>query len=197
MSKKIIWIIVIAAFGAIGFWMAGAYNKLVGLEENVETAWAQVENEYQRRGDFIPQLVAMVRAAATHEHNTFTEVMEARAKASQITIDPSNVTPEQLMAFQQAQGELSQALGRLMAVSEAYPSLQANSAFLGMMSQVEGSQNRCTVARGVFNEQARAFNKAVRQFPTNIIARFFGFEKKPYFEAEEQAKANPVVDYGF
>lgn len=194
MSKKIIWIIAIAVLGVIGFWVYGGYNELVAQEENVESAWAQVENEYQRRGDAIPQFVSAVKAAAAHEHNTMTEVMEARAKATQITIDPSHVTAEQLAAYQQAQGELSQAMGRLMAVSEAYPELKANENYLRLMSQLEGSQNRCTVARSVFNEQARAFNVLVRRFPTNILANLFGFEKKPYFEAEAEAAKNPDVD---
>lgn len=193
MNKKIIWTLILTCIAIIGFWVAGSYNKLVGLEENVETAWSQVENEYQRRADFIPQLVATVQAAATHEKSTMTAVMEARAKASQITIDPSRVTPEQMAQFQAAQGELSQALGRLMVVSEAYPTLQANESFMRAQSQLEGSQNRCTVARAVFNEQAREFNKAVRSFPTNIIAHLLGFEKKPYFEAED--KSNPNVEF--
>lgn len=193
MNKRIIWTLILTCIAIIGFWVAGSYNKLVDLQENVETSWSQVENEYQRRSDFIPQLVATVQAAATHEKSTMTAVMEARAKATQISIDPSRVTPEQMAQFQAAQGEISQALGRLMVVSESYPTLKANDNFLRMQSQLEGCQNRCTVARSVYNEQARALNKAVRSFPTNIVASLFGFEKKPYFEAED--KSNPTVEF--
>lgn len=176
-------------------WVVSGYNSLVNQEEEVESAWSHVENEYQRRSDLIPQAVAAVRGAAAHEENTMTAVMEARAKASQITIDPANVTPEQLAAYQQAQGELSQALGRLMAVSEAYPELKANQNFLSLQSQLEGTQNRCTVARDLFNEEAKDFNKMVRMFPKNVIANMLGFEKKPYFEAEKDAQKNPVVEF--
>lgn len=195
MKKITITLIIIAALAMIAFWMIGGYNQMVAQEENVQNAWGQVENEYQRRADFVPQLVGTVRGAAAHENNTLTGVMEARAKATQITIDPSHITPEQMAAYQSAQGELSQALGRLMAVSEAYPTLQANENFLIMQSQLEGIQNRCTVARGAFNEQARIFNQLVRSFPTNVLASIFGFERKPYFEADEASKANPVVQF--
>ena len=171
------------------------YNKLVEHEETVEAAWSQVENQYQRRADLVPNLVATVKGYAKHEEETFTQTMEARAKATQITIDPSNATPEQLAAYQAAQGELSQALGRLMAVAESYPELKANENFLNLQSQLEGTENRCTIARQQFNEEARQFNTIVRRFPGNIVAGIFGFEKKPYFEADEDAKHAPKVEF--
>ena len=168
---------------------------MVQLEEQVETAWGQVENQYQRRIDLIPNLVATVKGYASHEKETFESVIAARAKATQITIDPSNATPEQLAAFQNAQGELGQALGRLMAVAESYPELKANENFLQLQSQLEGTENRISVARDSFNETARLFNTTVRRFPANIIANIFGFEKKPYFEAEEGANKAPKIEF--
>lgn len=194
MKKIITIVVVVLAFAGIGMWVIGAYNTLIEKEENVESAWSQVENEYQRRSDFITQLVGVLRGVRDFEQGTLTAVTEARAKATSISIDPSNVTPEQLAAFQNAQGELSQAFSRLMVACERYPELQSIANFREAQSQIEGCQNRCTVARGVFNDKARDFNTTVRRFPGNIIARFFGFERKPYFEAEESAKHNPTVE---
>ena len=193
MKKISSWIVVLGVLAILGLWVMNTYNKLVEHEETVEAAWSQVENQYQRRADLVPNLVATVKGYAKHEEETFTQTMEARAKATQITIDPSNATPEQLAAYQAAQGELSQALGRLMAVAESYPELKANENFLNLQSQLEGTENRCTIARQQFNEEAKAFNMIVRRFPGNIIASMFGFEKKPYFEAEENAKHAPEV----
>lgn len=193
MKKISTWIVVLGVLAIVGLWVMNTYNKLVEHEETVEAAWSQVENQYQRRADLVPNLVATVKGYAKHEEETFTQTMEARAKATQITIDPSNATPEQLAAYQAAQGELSQALGRLMAVAESYPELKANENFLNLQSQLEGTENRCTIARQQFNEEAKAFNMIVRRFPGNIIASMFGFEKKPYFEAEENAKHAPEV----
>lgn len=195
MNKKTIIVVFIAAVLAMVFWGIGRYNVLVTAEENVETAWAQVENQYQRRADLIPNLVATVKGYAAHESETLESVVAARAKATAVTIDPSNVTPEQLAAFQAAQGELGAALGRLMAISEAYPDLKANTNFRDLQAQLEGTENRITVARNAFNEQAKAFNVQVRRFPTNIIANVCGFEKKAYFEAEAGAEKAPVVEF--
>ncbi|MBO4666042.1 MAG: LemA family protein [Paludibacteraceae bacterium] len=193
MSKKATWIVVIAAVAALLFWMFGKYNAMVTAEENVENAWGQVENQYQRRADLIPNLVGVVKQFAKHETEVYEKTMEARAKATQMTIDPSNATPEQLAAFQQAQGELSQALGRLMAVAESYPEIKSNENFLQLQSQLEGTENRIAVARNTFNDAAKEFNILIRKFPANIVASIFGFQKKPYFEAEEGANKAPDV----
>lgn len=195
MKKGLSLIVVLGVLAIIALWVVNVYNSLVELEENVENAWSQVENQYQRRADLVPNLVNTVKGYAKHEQETFTQTMEARAKATQITIDPSNVTPQQLADFQAAQGELSQALGRLLAVSERYPELKADKSFLNLQSQLEGTENRCTVARQQFNDTAKQYNVRVRRFPGNIIASMFGFEKKPYFEADEEAKKAPKVEF--
>lgn len=195
MKKAFGWIVILGVLAIGVLWVVNTYNRLVEQEETVEAAWSQVENQYQRRADLVPNLVATVKGYATHEQETFVQAMEARAKATQITIDPANATPEQLAAYQAAQGELSQALGRLMAVAENYPELKANENFLQLQSQLEGTENRCTIARQQFNEDARNFNTIVRRFPGNIVAMIFGFEKKPYFEADEDAKHAPKVEF--
>lgn len=195
MKKPMSWIVLLGVVAILALWVANVYNRLVEQEENVENAWSQVENQYQRRADLVPNLVNTVKGYAQQEQETFVRAMEARAKATQISIDPSNVTPEQLAQFQAAQGELSQALGRLLAVSERYPELKANENFLNLQSQLEGTENRCTVARQQFNDVAKAYNVLVRRFPGNIVAMFFGFEKKPYFEADEDAKKAPKVEF--
>ena len=195
MKKAMPWIVVLGVLAIIALWAANVYNGLVSAEEEVESAWAQVENQYQRRSDLIPNLVATVKGYAAHESETLEGVISARARATQITVDPSNATPEQLAAYQKAQGELSQALGRLMAVAESYPDLKANENFRDLQAQLEGTENRCTIARQNFNEVARAFNTYLRRFPNNIIAGAFGFEKKPYFEADEDAKKDPKVEF--
>ena len=189
------WIVVLGVLAIIALWAANVYNGLVSAEEEVESAWAQVENQYQRRSDLIPNLVATVKGYAAHENETLEGVISARARATQITVDPSNATPEQLAAYQKAQGELSQALGRLMAVAESYPDLKANENFRDLQAQLEGTENRCTIARQNFNEAARAFNTYLRRFPNNVIGGAFGFEKKPYFEADEDAKKAPKVEF--
>lgn len=196
MKKNIlITVIVIAVLGMIAGWLIGRYNAMVTMEENVENAWGQVENQYQRRMDLIPNLVSTVKGYAKHEQETYTNVMEARAKATQVTIDPSNATPEQLAAYQNAQGELSQALGRLLAVAESYPELKANENFKQLMDQLEGTENRITFARNEFNNQAKEFNTYIRRFPANIVASIFGFQYKPYFKAEEGAEKAPKVEF--
>ena len=195
MKKALPWIVVLGILAIIVLWVANVYNAFVAAEEEVESAWAQVENQYQRRSDLVPNLVATVKGYAAHEQETLEGVVEARATATQITIDPTNATPEQLAAFQAAQGELSQALGRLLAVAENYPDLKANENFRDLQSQLEGTENRIAVARQLFNESARQFNTAIRRFPNNIVAGICGFEKKPYFEAEEGANKAPKVEF--
>ena len=195
MKKALPWIIVLGILAIIVLWGTGVYNGFVSAEEEVEAAWSQVENQYQRRADLVPNLVATVKGYAVHEQETLEGVVEARAKATQVTIDPANATPEQMAAFQAAQGELSQALGRLLAVAENYPDLKANENFRDLQAQLEGTENRITVARQLFNEAARAYNTDIRHFPNNIIAGICGFEKKPYFEAEEAASKAPKVEF--
>ena len=195
MKKTTSIIVILAVLAAIVLWFVGKYNAMVTAEENVETSWGQVENQYQRRSDLIPNLVATVKGYAEHESQVFESVVEARAKATQITIDPTNASPEQLAAFQNAQGELSQALGRLLAVAENYPDLKANENFRDLQSQLEGTENRIAVARNAYNEAAQQFNVLIRKFPNNIVASMFGFEKKSYFEAEEGANKAPQVEF--
>lgn len=195
MKKALPWIIVLGILAIIVLWIAGMYNGFVAAEEEVESAWSQVENQYQRRADLVPNLVATVKGYAAHEQETLEGVIEARAKATQVTIDPAKATSEQLAAFQAAQGELSQALGRLLAVAENYPDLKANENFRDLQAQLEGTENRITVARQLFNESARNYNTKIRRFPNNILAGMCGFEKKPYFEAEEGASKAPKVEF--
>ena len=195
MRKGLVWIVVLGVLAIIALWAVNAYNGLVEDQESVESAWSQVENQYQRRADLVPNLVATVKGYAKHEQETLESVVEARAKATQVTVDPANVTPEQLAAFQKAQGELSQALGRLLAVAESYPDLKANENFRDLQAQLEGTENRIAVARQLFNESAKAYNTRVRRFPSNIVASIAGFEKKPYFEAEPEAAKAPKVEF--
>lgn len=178
------------------FYLIGTYNSLVRLEEEVNSAWAQVSNQYQRRADLIPNLVETVKGYARHEQETFKAVTEARAKATQIAISPEILNnPEAFNKFQQVQGELSSALSRLLAVAENYPQLKANENFLSLQAQLEGTENRIAVERRRFNEIVRRYNIRIRRFPTNLIAGLFGFEKKAYFEAEEGAEKAPRVKF--
>ena len=189
------WIVVLGVLAIIALWAANVYNGFISAEEQVDAAWAQVENQYQRRSDLVPNLVATVKGYAAHEQETLEGVTDARARATQITIDPANATPDQLAAYQKAQGELSQALGRLLAVAENYPELKANENFRDLQAQLEGTENRIAIARQAFNEEARAYNTLIRRFPNNIVAGIAGFEKKPYFEAEEGANKAPKVEF--
>lgn len=172
-----------------------SYNGMVQKSEAVDTQWANVENVYQRRADLIPNLVNTVKGYADFEKETLTSVIEARSKATGITIDPTNMTPESLSQFQGAQGELSSALSRLMVVVEKYPDLKANQSFLDLQAQLEGSENRITTERRKFNEVAQAYNTFIKMFPKNIWAGIFGFEKKPYFEAAAGADQAPIVEF--
>ena len=197
MKKGCIGLIVLAviAIGLFG-WVKGVYNGLVSSQESVETAWAQVENVYQRRADLIPNLVETVKGYAKHEQETLEGVIEARANATKVTIDPTNMTPEDLQKYQAAQGDVTNALSRLIAVSENYPDLKANQNFLELQNQLEGTENRITVERNKFNEVAREYNTKRRTFPTNIIASIFNFGEKPYFKAQDGADKAPKVDFG-
>lgn len=188
-------IITIAAVAAVVLWLVGAYNGMVTAEEGVESAWSQVENVYQRRMDLIPNLVNTVKGYASHEAETLEGIVNARSKATQVTVDPENLTPEELQKFNEAQGELSGALGKLLAITEAYPDLKANQNFLELQAQLEGTENRIATERKKFNEVAMGYNTLIRRFPKSIIASIFGFEKKGYFEAQEGAENAPEVEF--
>ncbi|MER2998649.1 LemA family protein [Pontibacter populi] len=171
------------------------YNEMVTKDENVEAAWANVQNAYQRRADLIPNLVNTVKGAANFEQETLTRVIEARAKATSMNISADNLTPENIQKFQQAQGELSGALSRLLVTVEQYPQLKANQNFLELQAQLEGTENRISVERRKFNETVQDYNSYIRSFPRNIIAGWFDFEKKGYFEAEAGAQQAPTVEF--
>lgn len=188
-------IIILAVLAVVVLWLVGAYNGMVTSEESVATAWSQVENVYQRRSDLVPNLVSTVKGYAAHESETLEGVVNARSKATQITVDPENLTPEQLQKFNEAQGELSGALGKLLAISESYPDLKANQNFSELMAQLEGTENRIATERKKFNDAAKEFNTLIRVFPKNIIASIFGFERKGYFEAQEGAENAPKVEF--
>ncbi|MCH5231786.1 MAG: LemA family protein [Muribaculaceae bacterium] len=171
------------------------YNSLVEQQQNVEQSWAEVENQYQRRADLIPNLVNTVKGYSTHESETFEKVTLARAKATSITIDADNLTEENLAKFQEAQNELSQALKSLLAVTEAYPDLKANENFMNLQTQLEGTENRITTARMRYTQAVRDYNTAIKKFPTTIYAGWFGFQPKPQFKAEEGAQRAPQVQF--
>ncbi|HCY41283.1 MAG TPA: LemA family protein [Prolixibacteraceae bacterium] len=172
-----------------------SYNSMVSMEEGVTAQWSQVENVYQRRTDLIPNLVNTVKGYADFEKETLTQVIEARAKATQVTVDPNKLDAQSIQKFQEAQTGLSSALGRLMVVMEKYPDLKANQGFLDLQAQLEGTENRITVERMKFNESAQGYNTLIRKFPKNIFAGMFGFEKKAYFEAEAGAEKAPQVQF--
>ena len=196
MKKTWIILIVIAVIG-IGAYSTckSAYNDMVTQDEPVRTAWSNVENQYQRRADLIPNLVNTVKGYAQHEKSTLESVMSARAKATQMTVSADDLTPEKLQAYQKAQGEIGAALGRLLAITENYPELKANENFQTLMAQLEGTENRISVERRNFNEVARNYNTSIRQFPRTLLAGMFGFEKRPYFEAQEGAEKAPEVQF--
>lgn len=171
------------------------YNSLVEKQESVESAWSQVENVYQRRADLIPNLVNTVKGYAAHEKETLEGVIEARSKATQITVSADDLSEENIKKFQAAQGELQQALGKLLAITENYPDLKANENFRDLQAQLEGTENRITVERQKFNETVKVYNTSIRKFPTTIYAGWFGFEKKGYFEAQVGAEKAPEVQF--
>ena len=168
---------------------------MVKVEEDATTAWAKVQSAYQRRADLIPNLVEVVKGYASHEKETLEGVINARAKATQITVDPNNLTPEKLQEFQAAQGELSQALGRLMVVQEQYPELKANENFKDLQTQLEGTENRINEERNKFNDAAQTYNVKIRKFPNSLLAGIFGFDKMAKFEADAEAQKAPDVKF--
>ena len=190
--KKWIWIGVVAV---VAIFFYATYNGFVNREEGLKSAWSNVETQYQRRADLIPNLVNTVKGYAAHETQTLNEVTEARARATSINLSADDLTPERLAQFQRAQAEVRSALGRLIAVSESYPDLKANQNFLELQAQLEGTENRIAVARKDFNAAAQQYNVSVRRFPANLVARMFGFGQKPYFESAEGAAAAPPVTF--
>ena len=196
MKKGLVALIVVAVLVLGGFiWVKNVYNQIVVSDEYVQATWAQVENVYQRRADLIPNLVSTVKGYAAHESETLENVVAARAKATQITVDPSDLTPEALARFNEAQDGLSAALGRLLMIQESYPELKANQNFLELQAQLEGTENRIATERMKFNDAVKSFNTGIRRFPDNIVASMFGFEKKGYFEAKAGADVAPVVEF--
>ena len=186
---------IIAAVVIICMWAASAYNSMVGEQEKATTALANVQSAYQRRADLIPNLVEVVKGYASHEKETFESVVAARSKATSITLDPSNITPEKLKEFQQAQGELGSALGKLIAIQENYPELKANENFRDLQVQLEGTENRINEARNTFNKVVQEYNIVIRKFPKNILAGIFGFNTMDKFEAEAGAEKAPQVKF--
>ena len=199
-KSTVIILISIAAFLLLAVllpigWGIGKYNTMVSMDEAVKSQWGKVESQYQRRADLIPNLVATVKGYATHESSTLENVITARSKATQVTIDPKNLTPQKLQEFQAAQGQVSSALGRLMVISEKYPELKANQNFLELQAQLEGTENRIAVERNRFNDVAQEFNTFIRKFPNSLVAGFGSFREKPYFEAEKAAAKAPAVKF--
>lgn len=190
-TLAVIAVLVISVFS----WVKGGYNEMVSGRESVESAWSQVENVYQRRADLIPNLVNTVKGYAAHEKETLNGVVEARAKATQMTISADDLNEETMKKYQAAQGELGNAIGRLLMVTENYPDLKANENFRDLQVQLEGTENRITVERQNFTNVAKEYNTMISKFPRNILAGMFGFERKPYFTAKESADQAPVVEF--
>lgn len=196
MSKQLIAIVSIVGFGLlVALSGCNSYNNFVDKETTVEEAWANVQSAYQRRADLVPNLVNTVKGVAEFERGTLTQVAEARARATSVQVDPTDLTPEKLAEFQAAQGQLSSALGRLLMISENYPQLRATESFKELQAQLEGTENRIKVERDKFNQTVGDYNKAVRRFPSNVWAGMFGFGRKGMFEAEEGAQAAPKVEF--
>ena len=184
-----------AVVAVVVVWGVSTYNGFVTRGEKVENAWSQVENQYQRRLDLIPNLVNTVKGYAAHEQQTFEAVVAARAQATQVVVDADSLTPEKLAEYNKAQGEVGAALGRLMAIGEAYPELKASNNFMELQAQLEGTENRIAVARKDFNEAVRAYNVKTKRFPSNLIANLFGYDQKAYFDATAGAENAPVVEF--
>jgi len=191
----IVIIIIIVIIILIYSWFKGSYNNMITYEEGINTSWANVENVYQRRADLIPNLVNTVKGYAEHEKQTLTDVIEARAKATSVSINPGELTAASMQQFQQAQAGLSSALSKLMVVVERYPDLKANQNFLELQAQLEGTENRIANERRKFNETTKIYNIYIKKFPKNILANMFGFDQKPYFEAEKGTEKAPVVEF--
>lgn len=187
-------IAIVGLFTALSFSSCG-YNTMVSKDENVKGKWAQVENAYQRRADLIPNLVSTVKGAAQHEQGTLTAVVEARAKATSVTVNPENLSEEAIAEFQKTQDALSQSIGRLLVSVEAYPDLKANSNFQELQAQLEGTENRISVERRAYNEAVQDYNTTVRSFPNNIMAGMFGFKAKGTFQAAEGSDKAPTVSF--
>lgn len=194
-SRNLILIVILAVILILGGCGCGGYNKMVNLDEAVKAKWGNVQSDYQRRADLIPNLVSTVKGAANFEQTTLTKVIEARAKATSMNVSPENLTPENLQRFQQAQGQLSGALSRLLVVAEQYPQLQATQNFRDLQAQLEGTENRIKVSRNDFNTSVLEYNSTVRRFPNNIFAGMFGFRPKPPFQAEAGAERAPKVEF--
>ncbi|MBG6237053.1 LemA protein [Pedobacter sp. CAN_A7] len=192
--KKIV-LIVVGLFVAVVAFSGCGYNSMVKLDEDVKTKWNQVETQYQRRADLIPNLVSTVKGAAKFENETLTNVIEARSKATQITIDPDKLTEENIAKFQAAQGQVTQALGKLMVLTENYPQLQATQQFSDLSAQLEGTENRIAVARKDFNDSVQIYNTKVRSFPNNLTAGIFGFSQKAGFKADAGSQNAPTVAF--
>ena len=187
--RAIFAIVIVASFSSC------RYNSIVEADENINAQWAKVENQYQRRADLVPNLVNTVKGYASHESETLEAVIAARAKATQVTVDPANLTEENLQKYQAAQGELSSALGKLLAITENYPDLKANQNFLELQAQLEGTENRIATERSRYTDAVNAYNQKIRKFPALITAKLFGFDPKPQFKAEESAAQAPVVEF--
>ena len=194
-SKNRIWIVIAAAVAVIGIFFYSTYNGFVSKDEAVKTAWSNVETQYQRRADLIPNLVSTVKGYAEHEKSTLDEVVEARAKAMSFQLSADDLTPEKMAEFQRAQSQVGSALGRLIAVAESYPDLKANQNFLELQAQLEGTENRIAVSRKEFNEVVNSYNVAIRRFHANLVAGMFGFERKARFTAAEGAQTAPTVAF--
>src|SRR5574344_457830 len=195
MKKNKTLIIIIGVIAILAIWVTVVYNGLVSSEENVNNQWANVETQYQRRADLIPNLVNTVKGYAAHEKTTLEAVIAARSQATQIKVDAENLTPDKLAQYQKAQGDVTSALGKLLAITENYPDLKANQNFLELQSQLEGTENRITVARKDFNDAAKEYNVSIRRFPRSIFAGMFGFQKKSYFEAAAGTENAPKVQF--
>jgi len=193
--KKVLPLVLLGLLLVLIFNMCGAYNTVVGKDENVKKAWSQVENQYQRRADLIPNLVSTVKGYADFEQSTLQAVVEARANATKVTIKVDELTEENVKRYEQAQGALSGALGRLLAVAENYPNLKANESFLGLQTQLEGTENRIAVERKNFNEVVGDYNTYIRKFPTNLYVGMFGFSRRGYFESTAGAERAPEVKF--
>lgn len=191
-KKRFIWPLTIVFMVMLN---SCSYNKMVEQDEAVSTAWSNVETQYQRRADLIPNLVSTVKGYAQHESSTLEAVIEARSKATQITVDPSQLTAEKLAEYQQAQGAVTSALGKLLAITENYPTLRANENFSELQAQLEGTENRITEARKRYNEAVQSYNVLIRSFPNNLFAGMFGFDKKEKFAAETGASSAPKVEF--
>jgi LemA protein len=194
-SRNVVLIVILAAILILGGCGCGGYNKMVGLDEEVKAKWANVQSDYQRRSDLIPNLVSTVKGAANFEQETLTKVIEARSKATSVNVNAENLTPENMQRFQQAQGELGGALSRLLVVAEQYPTLQATQNFRDLQTQLEGTENRIKVSRNDFNSSVQSYNSTIRRFPNNLFAGMFGFSKKQGFTADPGAERAPQVQF--